>query len=121
MSPERVSAPDEVDYARYFSGLGVTLNPNGPYNEDPENSPPITTEISGLSTPTEAALECATQAYDNGYFTFDLHFRISRGAWECVQYLDINEGTDSSAPASFHNVQDRDVACSFGYTLDFSL
>ncbi|PIA99116.1 hypothetical protein CB0940_03561 [Cercospora beticola] len=120
-SPERVSTPDEVDYARYFSGIGRTLNPAGPYNEDPENSPPITTYIVGTSTTEQAALECATQAYDNGYFTIDLHFRLSRGAWECVQYLDVNEGTDSSDPASFYNVQDLDVACSFGYTLDFPL
>ncbi|GIZ36876.1 hypothetical protein CKM354_000034200 [Cercospora kikuchii] len=117
IAPETVSTPDEVQYARYFSGFGVTLSPDGYYND--AGNPPFTSEIPGTATPEEAATECAQQATDNGgYYTLDLHYRFSKMAWECVQYYDANDGDDA---ASFYSVQDMDVGCAFGYAVEFPI
>ena len=65
----------------------------------------------------DAATECADLANNPNssdiysiYYSFDLHYLVSNGTWECVLYWDPN------ADATYFNVSDPDAIFTFGYS-----
>ena len=98
-------------YGVYFSGCAKVESPTNPANSDPVAYPPITSILSGSLSACDAVRQCAqlTRNDPNVYYSFDLHFRISTGNWECVQYYDNN------LDSSYFSVVDPDVRDAYGY------
>jgi hypothetical protein len=98
-------------YKRYYYGSGLRENTVNPGNH---GNPALTQTYSGSLLECDAAQKCATYGITRpntggGYWSFDLHFLQSTGAWECSLYWDPN------ANAAFFNVADTDVVAGYGY------
>jgi len=100
-----------MPYLRYYYGTGLRENANNPGNNAPSNYPPYTTTYPGNLLECDAASKCAVWAYalPASYWSFDLHFLQSTGAWECTAY--VNPNTDGR----YFNVADPDVVAGYGY------
>jgi hypothetical protein len=94
-----------ITYKQYFSGTGVTLDPNNPGNN--YNSP-ITLSYGG--TRCEAANHCANVGATANYYSFDLHYLKSQQQWQCVLYFEGNKDT------AYFDVEDSNVGEVYGYT-----
>jgi hypothetical protein len=94
-----------ITYKQYFSGSGVTLDPNNPGNN--YNSP-ITLSYGG--TRCEAANHCANVGATANYYSFDLHYLKQQQEWQCVLYFEGNKDT------AYFDVEDSNVGEVYGYT-----
>ena len=96
---------EPVVYKQYFSGRGVTLDPQNPGNN--YNSP-ITVAYGG--TRCEAATHCANVGATANYYSFDLHYLNDQKQWQCVLYFEGNKD------AAYFDVVDGNVGEVYGYS-----
>jgi hypothetical protein len=106
-----VKTDDGHVYKRYFYGQGLRENTKNPGNV---GLPALTQTYSGTLLECDAAQKCATYGKTRpntggGYYSFDLHFLQSTGAWECSLYWEPN------TVASYFNVADTDIVAGYGY------
>lgn len=99
--------PTAFNYTRYYYGCGHTESFSNPGN----TNPPVTTLLDGSLRSCDAIAKCADVARGQGagYLSFDVHYRVSSGKWECVQFFGPND------EASYFSVEDGDVRDSYGY------
>ena len=99
--------PSVFNYTRYYYGCGTTESFNNPGNKNP----PVTTLLDGSLGSCDAIAKCANTARNlgAGYLSFDVHFRISTGKWECTKFFGLND------QASYFSVVDADVRDGYGY------
>lgn len=100
-----VGPGEPVVYKQYFSGTGVTLDPQNPGNN--YNSP-ITVAYGG--TRCEAAAHCANVGATANYYSFDLHYLNDQKQWQCVLYFEGNRD------AAYFDVEDGNVGEAYGYS-----
>lgn len=80
-------------YSPYFGGYGVTEDFVNPGNDE-DSSPPFVTELSVTDEGDVcgAVERCAQLTIDDEgiYYSFDVHYLLDKGYWECVQFFDEN-------------------------------
>lgn len=96
---------EPVVYKQYFSGNGVTLDPQNPGNN---YNDPITVAYGG--TRCEAATHCANVGATANYYSFDLHYLNDQKQWQCVLYFEGNRD------ATYFDVVDGNVGEAYGYS-----
>lgn len=101
-------------YFKFNTGYGVVEKTDNIGNTDPEGHPPVTYIISGDVSVDVASTACAYDAarghYGSPYLSFDLHFNIPAGHWECVEYYQ-----STADDVTGYNVVDKNVGCEYGY------
>jgi hypothetical protein len=96
---------EPITYKQYFSGSGVTLDPQNPGNN---YNDPITVAYGG--TKCEAANHCANVGATANYYSFDLHYLKDKQQWQCVLYFEGNRD------GAYFDVVDANVGEAYGYT-----
>ncbi|WWC59803.1 uncharacterized protein I303_102365 [Kwoniella dejecticola CBS 10117] len=103
---------ESVVYYFFHYGVGAYETDENPNNAS-EFAPPVRTTFPGDQDQGEVVQSCADFAWDQGYFAFQVYYRISTDTWTCVSYVfAYPEGVSNSA---YFNVIDSDVTLAYGY------
>lgn len=101
-------------YEKYFTGSGVSEDPNNPGNLNPDTNPPKTTRFPDIaeSDCTAAVGRCAGNAAGDPaiYASFDVHYLVSEKQWECTIFYGQNLDSD------YFDTEDCNVAAAYGYS-----
>ncbi|WWC68251.1 uncharacterized protein I206_102174 [Kwoniella pini CBS 10737] len=76
-------------------------------------APPIKTDFPGDQDQGQVVHSCADFAWDQGYFAFQVYYRLSTDTWTCVSYVFAYPEDISSS--TYFNVVDPDVTLAYGY------